>query len=211
MKTVDLPTDQLSEAAWNPNRMDQASSGRLRQSLARYGLVQPLVVRPIGKARYEVLNGNQRLRILAEQGIETVACVVVQLNDSEAMLLAEALNGIHGEDDLSMKGALLKKILATIPQDKVLSLLPETSESLRALATIGQDDMARHLEAWQKAQAARLRHMQLQFSSEQLETVEKALAMVLAKAKGSTGTNPNVRGTAMYLLAKYYLQRNKKR
>jgi ParB family chromosome partitioning protein len=211
MKITDLPTSQLSEAPWNPNRMDEVTSSRLRQSLSRYGLVQPLVVRPMGGGRYEVLNGNQRLRIIKDLGVETVSCVVVHLNDSEAMLLAEALNGIRGEDDLALKGALLKKILTTIPQEKVLSLLPETSESLHALATLGQDDLARHLDAWQRAQAARLKHMQLQFSSEQLETVEEALNMVRAKARGSTGSNPNVRGTAMYLLARYYLQRNKKR
>ena len=117
------------------------------------------------------------------------------------MLLAEALNSIRGEDDLALRGALFKKILSAIPQDKVLSLLPETAKSLTALSSIGQEDLAQHLEAWQKAQAARLRHMQLQFSKEQQETVEKAINMVIARAKNSAGSNPNIRGTAIYLLA----------
>jgi ParB family chromosome partitioning protein len=211
MKTVDLPMQSLNEAPWNPNQMDHTASERLKESLSRYGLVQPLVVRRTGKSRYEVLNGNQRLRVMREANIRHIPCVVVELDDSEAMLLAQALNGIRGEDDLAMKGALFKKILATIPQERILSLLPETAEGLQALSTIGQDDMAQHLEAWQQAQAARLRHMQLQFSSEQLETVEKALDMVMAKARNSTNGNPNIRGVAMYLLARFYLERSKKR
>ncbi len=79
-------------------------------------------------------------------GFESAPCVIVNLDDNEAMLLAQAMNSIRGEDDLSMKGALLKKILSAIPQDKVLSLLPETTESLRSLSTIGQDDLAQHLQ-----------------------------------------------------------------
>jgi ParB family transcriptional regulator, chromosome partitioning protein len=211
LKTTDLRIELLEEAPWNPNHLDDAGMRRLRESLTRYGLVQPLVVRPLESRRYEVLNGNQRLRALRDLTIKTVPCVIVKAGDAEAMLLAEALNGIHGDDDLALKGAVLKKILAAVPPEEVLSLLPETAESLQALSTIGQEDLAEHLQAWQRAQAARLRHMQLQLSAEQLETVEKALGMVMARARTVTEVNPNVRGTAMYLLAKFYLERNKKR
>ncbi len=211
MKTVELPIKKLQGAPWNANRMDEAAIGRLRESISRYGLVQPLVVRPVGRSQYEVLGGNQRLRIIREMGVRRVPCIVVNLDDANAMLLAEALNDIHGEDDLALKGALFKRVLASIPQDKVLSLLPETAKGLQALSTMGQADLAEHLEAWQRAQAARLRHMQLQFSAEQLETVEKALDMVMARAKSSAGANPNIRGTAIYLLARFYLERNRRR
>lgn len=212
MKTDDIGMHLLREAPWNPNRMDDAASERLRESLIRYGLVQPLVVRPMRRSsHFEVLSGNQRLRVMRETGITHAPCVVINVDDEEAMLLAEALNEIHGDDDLALKGALLKKILVRIPHHKVLSLLPETAESLQALSTMGQDDLAEHLEAWQEAQKARLRHMQLQFSDEQLETVEKALDMAMAKAKNSVGSSPNIRGTAMYLLARFYLERHRRR
>jgi ParB family transcriptional regulator, chromosome partitioning protein len=212
LKTAELPIEKLHGAPWNPNRMDEASINRLKQSINHYGLVQPLVVRPIGKDKYEVLSGNQRLRVLVDQSMKEVPCVIVRLDDSEAMLLAESLNSIRGEDDLALKGVVLKTILHSIPKDKVLSLLPETAESLDALSTIGQEDLAEHLKAWQTAQAARLKHMQLQFSREQLTTVERALDLVLAKAKNQVNdNNPNIRGTAMYLLARFYLERNKRR
>jgi len=210
MKTVDLPITMLLEAVWNANKMDPPAIGRLAESVRRFGLVQPLVVRPITRSSYEVINGNQRLRVLQDAAVRVVPCVIVDLDDAGAMLLAEALNGIHGEDDLALKGALLKKVLAAVSRERVLSLLPETANSLQALSAIGEDDLAEHLEAWQKAQAARLRHMQLQLSNEQLDTVEQAIDMVMAKAKNSGGTNPNIRGTAVYLLAKYYLRRHRK-
>jgi ParB family chromosome partitioning protein len=211
MKTVELPIEKILAAPWNANSMDDRMIQRLRESISRYGLLQPLVVRPISKSQYEVLSGNQRLRVLKENHLTRVPCIIVNLNDAEAMLLAQALNGIHGEDDLAMKGAMLNRILTSIPKEKVLSLLPETAVSLSALSSIGKEDLAAHLQAWQQAQSARLKHMQLQFSTEQMQTVEQALDMVIAKAKNTSGNNPNIRGTAMYLLARYYLERNKRR
>jgi ParB family transcriptional regulator, chromosome partitioning protein len=211
MKTTEIPIENILAAPWNANVMDARTIQRLRESISRYGLIQPLVVRQISKLQYEVLSGNQRLKVLKENKFTRVPCVIVNLDNAEAMLLAQALNGIHGDDDLAMKGAMLNQILSSIPKEKVLSLLPETAESLNALSTIGQDDLAEHLKVWQQAQSARLKHMQLQFSNEQLQTVEQALDMVIAKAKNTSSNNPNLRGTAMYLLARYYLERNKRR
>jgi hypothetical protein len=45
LKVIDLWLDQLKEAPWNPNRMDEAMLQKLRDSLSRFGLVQNLVVR----------------------------------------------------------------------------------------------------------------------------------------------------------------------
>ena len=64
MKTIDIETGDLKPAPWNPNQMDEATMERLKQSVSRYGLVEPLVVRPIDDDKYEVLSGNQRLKVL---------------------------------------------------------------------------------------------------------------------------------------------------
>lgn len=206
MNIVELPLNLLQEAPWNPNQMDEVMSNRLKESLSRYGLVEPLVVRP-DEDGYEVLSGNQRLKVIESMGIDSVPCVIVNLNDNEAMLLAQALNGLRGEDDLALKGELFRKVLETLPESKILSLLPETSDSLQALSSIGQADLAEQLKAWEKAQAARLRHMQLQLTNQQLDTVEEAVSLILPKAKESGYDNPNSRGNAIYLLCRFYLER----
>ncbi len=43
-------------------------------------------------------------------------------------------------------------MLAAIPQEEVLALLPETAMSLRAFAALGQESIAEHLRTWQEAQ-----------------------------------------------------------
>jgi ParB family chromosome partitioning protein len=90
VKVTELSLDQLKEAPWNPNQMDEAMFQKLRESLTRYGLVQNLVVRPVEEGCYEVLSGNQRLQALRELQRSPVPCVVVDLDDAHARLLSQA-------------------------------------------------------------------------------------------------------------------------
>lgn len=211
MNLIEIPINKLKEAPWNPNQMDEATLNRLSESLSRYGMVEPLVVRPKEGKFHEVLSGNQRLKAISNLGFNSIPCVVVELNDAESMLLAQALNNLRGEDDQAMKGTLLKTVLASIPEDRVLSLLPETTESLRSLVEFNQKDLAQHLQAWERAQAARLKHMVLQLTQPQIETIEKAINRIMPDAIKDNSGSPNKRGTAIHLLCKFYLERNKSR
>lgn len=204
MDLVDLPLDRLQEAPWNPNQMDGAMLARLRESLSRYGLVHNLVVRPVNGA-YEVISGNQRLEALKALGCTHAPCLVVALDDVQARLLAQAINRIQGEDDLGLRAELLRQVLASLSQEEVLSLLPETNDSLQALCSLGQQAMAQYLQAWQQAQGARLKHLSFQLTEGQLEVVREALSRLLSSARQAQTDSPNARGTALYLLAKGYL------
>ena len=208
MDVVNLPLGCLRAASWNANIMGEAMLDRLRVSVIGYGLVENLVVRRISQEVevYEVLSGNQRLKLLASAGHETVPCVVVDLDDAHARLLAQALNRIHGEDDLGIKSELIRQVLDRLPQEEVLTILPETSESLQALCSLGQMGMAEYLQNWQRAQAARLKHIQFQLTPVQLEVIQEALQRMVPIAREEVVDSPNVRGTALYLLCKAFLE-----
>lgn len=206
MEIVDIQIDHIEAAEWNPNVMDESSLARLKQSIQRFGLVAPLVVRRIGDGRYQTIGGAQRLQVLREFGLASVSCVVVEADDVNARLLAQSLNRIQGEDDLGLKAQLLQDVLAEIPEAYVLSLLPETSSSLAALASLGQRDMAAYLRGWQQTQAVRLKHLTFQSTPAQLEVIEEALARVMPQVKGANADNPNPRGNALFHLCQQYLE-----
>ena len=84
-------------------------------------------------------------------------------------------------------------------------MLPETAESLQTLVNLGQETVAEHLEAWQSAQAARLKHLQFQLTEMQLGVVVEALARMLPEARLKQGDSPNIRGTALYLMCRGFL------
>ena len=207
MHVVDLPVGRLLEAAWNPNRMGEELSGKLRTSLDRFGTVENLVVRPIGDV-YEVVSGNHRLRALRDLGADTAPCFVMDLDDKHARLLAQALNHLHGDDDLGLKAELVRELLEALPEEELLSILPESSQSLASLASLGRESLADRLQAWQRAQEVRLRHLQFQLTSQQIEVVEMALIKVLADMDAPSDCgNPNRRGVALYQLCGLYLQK----
>ncbi|MBI4311518.1 MAG: ParB N-terminal domain-containing protein [Chloroflexi bacterium] len=199
MTIVELPIEQIRPARWNANEQGADMRARLRRSIQRFGLVVPLVVRRLGDG-YETIGGNQRLAVLQELGVATANAVVVEADDAQARLLSQSLNHIGGSDNAGLRGELLREVLASIPQQEVLALLPETTATLTALVSIGQEDIAERLRAFEQLQAARLRHFQAQLTPAQLEVVEEALAPFLAEVSDGEGGNPNRRGLALYHL-----------
>ena len=63
------------------------------------------------------------------------------MDDSEARLLALALNNIEGTEDPAMRAEALRQILETIPQGEVIGILPESVESLRQIAELTPVDL----------------------------------------------------------------------
>ena len=206
MQVVELSLADLKEAPWNANQLDAAMLQRLRSSIVKYGFVQNLVVRQIGEY-YEVLSGNQRLKLLREFNVTKVSCVIVDLDDGHARLLAQALNHVHGADDLGLRAELLREVLQVIPQQEVMAVLPDSMVGLNGMAMMHRETMAGYLQNWETARAARLRNLLFKLTAEQLQTVETALDGILPEARQQQGNSPNTRGTALYLICKSFLNK----
>ena len=208
MEIVELSIEVLKEAIWNVNQVDEAMMQRLRVSIGKYGLVQNLVVRQIGDD-YEILSGNHRLKLLREFDVKKVPCVVVDIDDAHARLLAQALNHIHGDDDLGLRAELIREVMQVLPEEEVLAVLPDTMDGLKGMASLGKETMAGYLQNWEKARAFRLRNLVFKVTEEQLKCVEKTIEKVLPEARRHQGISPNARGTALYLICKSFLDKEK--
>ena len=60
----------------------------LVSSIASKGLIQPVIVRPLGDGRYELIAGERRWRAAREAGFSKIPAVVRQVESAEAMELA---------------------------------------------------------------------------------------------------------------------------
>ena len=152
-----------------------------------------------------MLSGNQRLTVVAGLGFKTVPCIIVDLDDAHARLLAQALNHLRGEDDLGLRAELLRTVLEHLPVDEVLAVLPESADGLRELASLGQQEMAAYLSAWQQAQTARLRHFSAQLTADQWALVEGVIGEFLPTVAAGDDGNPNRTGLALVKLCQTYL------
>src|SRR5215211_173881 len=96
----DLPLDLIKPNPDQPRtRFDAASIASLAASIADAGMVQPLIVRPLGDGRYELIAGERRWRAAREAGIQTVPAIV--RDEAEAERLQTALIENMAREDLN--------------------------------------------------------------------------------------------------------------
>lgn len=135
MDVVTLPLNKLYRADWNANVVDETTLAKIRQSIEQFGVVENLVVRPHPTVpdAFEVLSGNHRRDLYEQSGLSEASCVVVQVDDVHARLLAQTLNRTRGADDPLAYRQLLDTVLAQLPRQSVLDLLPETNQTLDRL------------------------------------------------------------------------------
>jgi ParB family chromosome partitioning protein len=79
--TVQIPAADIGPNPYQPRRaFDEADLAALADSIAREGILQPIVVAPAadgeGEHRYRVVAGERRLRAARQAGLEAVPCVV---------------------------------------------------------------------------------------------------------------------------------------
>lgn len=85
----DIRVSDLNPAPYNPRDISPEALAGLRQSLERFGMVDLLVV---NKRNMRVISGHQRLKILQQEGIETVTAIVVDVDEVSEMAMNVTLN-----------------------------------------------------------------------------------------------------------------------
>jgi ParB family chromosome partitioning protein len=95
---VQLPVGSLRPGKYQPRtRMDEASLAELAASIKSRGVIQPIVVRGVGQAQYEILAGERRWRAARMAGLPNVPAVVRDVPD-EAALGIGLIENIQRED-----------------------------------------------------------------------------------------------------------------
>ena len=75
---------------FDPQKME-----RLKQSIQKHGVLEPILVRPSTKGRYEIISGERRWRSCCALGMKDIPAIVRDMNDAialEAALIAHLLN-----------------------------------------------------------------------------------------------------------------------
>jgi len=93
-----LRVDQLQRGRYQPRtKMDETSLEELAASIGKQGLMQPILVRPIDKDRYEIIAGERRWRAAKIAGLTDVPVLVRDVPDSAALAMA-LIENIQRED-----------------------------------------------------------------------------------------------------------------
>jgi len=84
-----LPVDLLQRGKYQPRtHMGEEALQELADSIKVQGVVQPIVVRPIGGGRYEIIAGERRWRASQRAGLHSIPAVVRDIPDEAAIAIA---------------------------------------------------------------------------------------------------------------------------
>ncbi|MCK0536883.1 ParB/RepB/Spo0J family partition protein [Alcanivorax quisquiliarum] len=101
-----LPVELLERGRYQPRRdMSPEALEELAESIRAQGVMQPIVVRPIGDKRYEIIAGERRWRAAQLAGLHSIPAVVRDVPDDAAIAMA-LIENIQREDLNPMEEAL---------------------------------------------------------------------------------------------------------
>jgi len=93
-----LALDKLQAGKYQPRtRMDEGSLYELAESIKSQGVMQPVLVRPVGGGRYEIIAGERRFRAAKLAGLDSVPVLVKEVPDESAAVMA-LIENIQRED-----------------------------------------------------------------------------------------------------------------
>ncbi len=93
----------LRLSAIEPNKnqprktFSEEALSELADSIKEHGLIQPLLVRPLGDERYQLVAGERRWRACRMLGLDEVPAIVREMTDAEVMELA-LIENLQRED-----------------------------------------------------------------------------------------------------------------
>ncbi|NYT70487.1 ParB/RepB/Spo0J family partition protein [Pusillimonas noertemannii] len=94
-----LSVKSLKAGKYQPRtRMDEGALGELAESIRTQGIMQPILVRPLGQAgSYEIIAGERRFRAAQLAGLSEVPVLVREVADENAAVMA-LIENIQRED-----------------------------------------------------------------------------------------------------------------
>lgn len=132
----------LSQLAPNPQQprrsFDEAALRELADSIRAYGILQPLTVRDRG-GFYELVAGERRLRAARIAGLREVPCLVAEVGEEDAALLALIENLQRRDLDYMEEAAAIARLIGRYglsqqqAADKLGKSQPAIANKLRLL------------------------------------------------------------------------------
>jgi ParB family chromosome partitioning protein len=93
-----IPLDRIVPNPDQPRlAFDEESLHELSASIREHGILQPILVRPLGNAQFQLIAGERRWRASREAGLETIPALVEEIDDDTALEIA-IIENLQRED-----------------------------------------------------------------------------------------------------------------
>ena len=93
-----IPVDRITPNPEQPRlAMDATSLEELAASIREHGVLQPILVRPLGNNEYQLIAGERRWRASIAAGLETIHAIVEEIDDDTALEIS-IIENLQRED-----------------------------------------------------------------------------------------------------------------
>lgn len=146
-----LPLEWLHSGKYQPRKdMSQEALEELANSIRTQGIIQPIVVRPLGEQSFEIIAGERRWRASQLARLEVVPCIVKDVPDEAAVVIA-LIENIQREDLNAIEEAVALQRLLTefeLTHQQVAEAVGKSRTTVTNLLRLNQlnDDVKRLVE-----------------------------------------------------------------
>lgn len=109
-----LKINELKTSEYNPRKWSEEKLQKLRESIEKFGIVDPLIVNAYGPRQNIVIGGNMRLKVLKDMGFDEVPIVYVSLEEDKERDLNLRLNHTGGDWDYDLLKEFDENLLSDI-------------------------------------------------------------------------------------------------
>jgi ParB/RepB/Spo0J family partition protein len=93
-----VPVDRIEPNPEQPRLVfEQAALDELAASIREHGVLQPILVRPLGPNTYQIVAGERRWRASRQAGLETIPALIEDIDDDTALEIA-IIENLQRED-----------------------------------------------------------------------------------------------------------------
>ena len=147
IKWQEIEIAKLVTATWNYKKDFEYLEEKLINNIKKNGIVENIIVRVIEGGKFEVVNGNHRLKACQKIGLSKIMCCNLgNLGIKAAKRIAVETNETKFPNDKSKLGDILGELLDGHGLDDIVSTTPWSPEELEKLAKVNLDDISTGLD-----------------------------------------------------------------
>jgi ParB/RepB/Spo0J family partition protein len=183
-----IPVDRIESNPQQPRMIfDEAALTELASSIREHGVLQPILVRPLGNNRYQLVAGERRWRASREAGLDTIPALVEELDDDTSLEIA-IIENLQREDLSPLEeatmydrmvrehGYSIRKLAEKLGKDKGYLenrlRLADAPEEIRELVSLRKDTLSHAYELMKVTDEKKRRRLAARVASGELSLVK---------------------------------------
>jgi ParB family chromosome partitioning protein len=183
-----IPVERIESNPQQPRMIfDEAALSELAASIREHGVLQPILVRPLGNNRYQLVAGERRWRASREAGLAAIPALVEEIDDDTSLEIA-IIENLQREDLSPLEeatmydrmvrehGYSIRKLAEKLGKDKGYLenrlRLADAPEEIRELVSLRKDTLSHAYELMKVTDEKKRRRLAARVASGELSLVK---------------------------------------